>query len=586
MTRQMLAELYRRYDEFSNNDQIEALEQYRQQDIVKYLAQNPELVREYERFHVPEVTMLICASDDLLTHEWASRYLIIRDLFIRQVYELEPAMIAEILKRGREAVRTLADDKIYKKIKELKNIAERKSIKYANRIKKIELEIQEYRKGEEMDEGVIEKKAEDSADQPAEIDRLLKMQENEKKCKATADEELNNITILCEAVSKIQPGINIELGNRRQEALGWIDKYSVPKEEIIYRSLLNDGEVTSEIRNFFKNSALCNRFARLLQRMDHIDYATEMIALLFQEGAIDLVCCDDEERKTNAFYNLLLNNPKHFVEFLIHHYPQTYSQMCENEDYMILFQMAVESDLKNAISPTGQIEYTELWNCIEDSAVWKWILSEIEDRFSDQVEKVIASLGKETKGRAANAFISAIEEKEISLGRVIKELLLLQDCHNRELVFLISNRLEQNVRKLQREINAANRKLDELSGRVFSELYDPVQTLEELTINVRTSIQDIPNCIVAAQLTDIIIRLREGLSSLNVYPLESIDTWKNQVIVNYDSEIHRYEAGESPSNKKVRVNTIGFQYEERGTVEKHFAKVIVADSEEGGNNGV
>ena len=138
--------------------------------------------------------------------------------------------------------------------------------------------------------------------------------------------------------------------------------------------------------------------------------------------------------------------------------------------------------------------------------------------------------------------------------------------------------LEQNQRKIQRKLNTTERIVRSQSQEIFSNLYSPMQDLEDLTASIKDTQKEIDCNLVAGKLFTVVEELRSGLTALGVDTVEDFDSWRKRSLVSYDSQKHKaFLMNDNDDISEVKIRTLGFIYRDDDDVENRVLAEVCID---------
>lgn len=237
---------------------------------------------------------------------------------------------------------------------------------------------------------------------------------------------------------------------------------------------------------------------------------------------------------------------------MINNFNGTYEQLCDDKTFRILFDYAVIHDLSD-----DKYSFRELWNHIYETDVWNYIMNTVGD------ENNLVRYAGGLKGRALRSFKKCLDASDIMISDFVLAM-KKQKIINQELLILIIQKYDQDLRRKNKELRRANRLIvrqeEDSAARAFSAMYGPMDRIETLVFDLKRHNGIIKQETIIEQLSECIGKFREGLEALDVSSMESFETWKSQKSIDYNNKIHRYETGNTNRDNKVIVKTLGYRY--------------------------
>ena len=561
-------------------------EEYRKLPAFKNMELEPEIIKKIEKYHLPEITKLICASSDLIEFPWAEGYKKISS-YCNDINSLRAdVLIASYLDANKFADEILKYKykpilvKLQEYADELKNIKK----KYQNDKTKLKRRIIEVGKREKQKDTTesIDKKTESVRSK----DSSKYILNSEKSIFAKEEEQIANIDAELEKLKKyfsqfkkhfekieyfLEESKNqIAEDQARDDAYNIISEVKLSIEEQFIKIYVNSGKLNFEMKQNLKKKMFCNRLLQCFEKNSYKNLAFPILLHLYEENAIDL------ESKEFMYFI------EHHKELLCNYLKELYkedSEVFKNVEKSMLFEVAIRLETRNL----DKCFFSSLWNLISIEDDWTWIIKKILEQ---NLENIDLALGRFLRGITGKAAITVVDclynneelKNKISVLDIYSNLMASSNPQNRDIVIAMMRLMDQLNRKIQRKLNIAERRINSQGQDLFSSIYIPVEHLEEIAVNLRESKGSINCSLVGKQLTEMIAELREGLSVMNLCSVAEIDDWKYQNKIIYNSNKHRLAVSDKLADDKVKLRTMGFSYQDdEGKWKKLAAQVYTED---------
>lgn len=554
----------------------------------KKLEQETDVIKHIEPFGLPEIKRLICCSELLAAQEWAVKYADARELYTGRVdfdvfsllmkyqdaNEFEKKILAcvdgSILGRIKDFFDNMTREKEQAK-------KERSSLKgkITKAKKRLAEETSQKDTAEESNPAVNENGGVVVGNGAvSEITDLEGKSEDEIRV-----EELDKFVSEREAFLKsftkhasktevyLNQANNIDkMDAQRQKAYKAIDEIKTPVEEEFLCNYIHYGKLSSEDEMSLRDYGFLQRLIALFDKAVYRDLAFPVLASLYSNNAIDLEC-DLIAKYIDAHSRLL-------AEYLEEQYSKepAYLEDVENRVF-------IEYSIRGAVA--GNNEYVALWNEIRSAADWRIILEVSEEIIDDSILNVAVKLMRHVNGSSMDSFMELLQSEQaerfkITPAEFIIELVGQEATEQKDLIRGYIRNADQNVRKLQRKIAVKEREINRHSQELFSALYQPLEQLEELAVNLRLSDGEIKCSLVAGHVINALADLRERLSALGLDTADEIAAWKRQSFVEYDPEKHRMPSTIGSAGEQVKLQTLGFAYtDDEGNNKIRAAEVYI-----------
>ncbi len=143
---------------------------------------------------------------------------------------------------------------------------------------------------------------------------------------------------------------------------------------------------------------------------------------------------------------------------------------------------------------------------------------------------------------------------------VITELLVNSPSDNKELIYHYLLLQEEQKQKLAQRVKSLKQKVDNQGQELFADIYQPVERLEELAVNMKLSSRGMSNELIASKLMEELVLLRNNLLDLGVEPLVEPSDWQQQNLLDYDVQKHQFAVPQETKPARVWARTMGFSY--------------------------
>lgn len=530
-------------------------------DAYKKLEKEKELIHKLEHFHLPEITRLICASCELLECEWATKYVQLSNLYMN-LPTLNPGEVLvnySDANKFEEEVLSFCYIPINELLKKYCEDIENNQKELKKKSKSLKTKLTNMKKKNEVD-GL------DNSENLVNLQQEIEKIDGElKKCNAYMKQYKKHFEKINEYI-EISSNVQLENENR-EKAYENLTQTSCFVEEDLLNRLTKCTETSDDYSQNTREKIVCSKILQHLQCEEHKNVAFEIFERLNEYGKIAL---DDEE-----LCDYIMQHPKELCDYLVEDYKKNNAFIGEREN-LFLYECAIN----NMISTENC--FSNLWNNFIREDEWNWLLNQLEKQGECEYVELLGKALYSVKGKAARVAIRVIcdneKSKNIALD-VISKLMSKRECCEKESVLELLRIYELNEKKMRRKLSIAERKLKSQDQELFSSIYSPMEQLEQLTVDLRTSKGEIKCNLVAQQLMDIVVSLREGLEEMNLRPLVDVGDWKYQNKIEYNPQMHRMIMQEKELQQLIRLRTLGFEYQnEEGELKQYAAQVSVVDS--------
>lgn len=529
-----------------------SVDEYIMKPVFSEIESHPEIIERLEKFHLPEITKLICCSATLLSFEWAKKYRSLSEYCAGS----SPIKLENILSS-------------YENMEEGINQFEEDFLKtgYTPLIKELYDQSKVYYEEINCIKAKIKEK---TIEQSANIEKS----ENLKQLNDLA-EQLNEKEMFIERfkiyfliLNKYYKLLSSDDENRRRKdaykLLEVISKLS--DEEKFVSTYVKSGILTDEYREKLFNVNFCRNYLKILEQKNNQLFAIPFLVHLHNQGEIDI--------ESDIYTNFLNNHVELVVPYLIEEYGKVTNFIEDNTNKALL-----EILLYAIITDEKKFDYAELFNHIQDIETWNFIFSSA--LYSENKCKSIAYLLNGLHGKPVQYMLNLIEDTLSSDIKIsihdICEIVLQLNIKNNDTVLRLVGLLEQNQRKIQRKLNTSERIVKSQSQEIFSNLYSPMHDLEDLTASIKDTKKEIDSNLIAGKLFTVVEEFRSGLTSLGVDMVEDFDLWRKRLKISYDPQKHKAFLMDDCDNiSEVKIRTLGFIYRDEDNIEtKELAEICI-----------
>lgn len=554
----------------------------------KRLEQEPDLISRIEPFGLPEVMKLICCSDLLATQDWADKYAEARKLYTtgtdfdvlellseyQDAAEFEAKILAcvdvSILARINTYFTKITKE--YEKAKKERTSLKAKITKAQKKTPKktsSEVASQEITTDGRDDRGLdagahstlkMATPGVESGDE-VHLEELNKAIEKRDKFLKVYEK---HATMTEEYLARLN---NIEaMDSKRQEAYKAIDEVKPSAEETFLCHYIQTGELSTEEKEALKSYGFLHRVIVLFDKTSYMDVAFPVLAKLYSDSAIDL--------ESDVIAEFISAHGRWLAEYLENQYSKIPDYLEDTEN-----RLFVEYAIRETVS--GSDEYEQWWNRINRASDWKNILETASGIIDDSLLKVAVKMLHHVSGCSMEAFIELLESEQSETVRItpaefVIELVGQEAPEQKNLVRGYIRSTDQSIRKLQRRVATQEREIFRHSQELFSALYQPLEQLEQLAVNLKLSDGEIKCSLVAGHVINALSDLRERLSALGLDTADDVEAWRRQSFVEYDSEKHKMYPMTGTAGEQVKLQTLGFSYtDDEGNTKIRAAEVYI-----------
>lgn len=499
-------------------------EEYKKLPEFIILEENPDIVEQAEKYHLSTITKLICCSDCLINEPWALKYKHIQK-FCLNIKELN---LVDLLNQ-------------YKNAEEFEDMI--LSCEYMPIISELYNQYSEKRKMRKTLEEDISNLKNESNNRRAELDmindffekfayHLCKIEDCFHKCDGKDEER------------RVLAYKNVKAMNK--EAEQFIENY------------IRSGILSEDEKIMLKDDKFCKKIIKILNCSRYRDIAIAFFVNLYENGEIDI--------KSDVFKDFFECHIEDVLKYL-----HLQNNIEVKESNIVLIETVINQlpKIKNTTC------YSSFFNSVNDTETWRIIFDGIIK--TDNKNRTLALILNGLNGKAFQNIINILNETDfseikISIHDICEELFNIGN--NNEIILRLIGLMEQKQRKTQRKLNSAEREIRSKGQEIYSDLYNPIELLEDLTSSLKSSVGDIDCGLVAGKLINIVEEIRNGLSALDIDSVEDFDKWKEQAKIPLNLEIHQGLTDEFDEISDVKLRTLGFKYiDDEGNVQIRRAKI-------------
>lgn len=557
------------------------MDEYMATDAAAAIAARQDFIAKLEPFHLPEITKLICGSEELLAI-YGKQYSRVAPFYVNGGAAWISSILPEKDKDSdyfSEFVFPYASPDI------LKNFLAAYG-QYVNIRAKQEktLTDREERKAaleQKISERIAEKEKWEAAIQDASTDKnqLAEVKKKVSACKGTltkarkelddcqlgikeaarekddCDEILCRLTDAYNEAESLNQTIAGRLSKARQAAFDACDDRNIITR---YISAINDsGKIPAALSESLKQYTFSRQFLSTLDEQYGAD-AVSIIARLYESGTVDIY--DD------PFCHYLSSHPEAVSHFFVNTYVSSANEHnTEDSDFESWLGFVVDHAFPGE-EPCSQLcLYDEIWENVTSIERWKAIADALLERKENLFCSCVAKILLRTSGMARKQLLilvqKLIDDETIDgMSSLTGELLenhVPGDDAPAIIEYLI-DKLENESSKFRRANERMTFKMNRLSADVFSAVSDAVEALETLASNLDSGGEAIAPELVASRLKKNIVALRKGLEVTGVSTLEDSGDWISKREICFDAEKHTISVDAPP--QKVYLRTLGFVY--------------------------
>lgn len=575
--------------ELSINYNKKTLAEFQALPEYKELEENAVVVQRIEQYQLPEITLLICSSEKLRSLPWAQRYvdfsnycLNLDKIDVRS--ELDSALNLEeftnrFLAFKYEPVIKRFSQFFTETVNQNKALMDKKRTK--NAVLKEAEEIEKKRIAANIGQNVI----------AAENEKLLKLKTELQDLKSVIDSYSKFIKKYKtyseraeEYLSYCKEAVLKEIRNKMYTALSEIEsqKMNICQQDNLQMqefaveagkkfAAVEDQKIAIMEQQYYEaflqkfieegtlDALLCDRLRAddaaqwLLKELNQAEYYSKALKILVQLHGLGEIDLEQEE-----YTEFLVQNSDCLEEYLCQQYCE--SNALQESALEYLFELAVKLEYSGAGG-----RFRRLWNKFDTRKLWLRLLSNLKniepDDFSRYIYKYMIGLSGKTAQLVAELLLNDKQFSEVGKPMdIITELLVNNPSDNKEIIYYYLLLQEEQKLKLAQRVKKLKQQVDRQGQELFTDIYQPVERLEELAVNVKLSSGEISNKLLAGKLMEELVRLRKNLIDLGVEPLVEPDDWQQQNLLTYDVKQHQFAVPKEKKPAKVWARTMGFSY--------------------------
>lgn len=544
--------------------------EYKKLSAFSILEQEHDLLEKLESSHLPEITKLICGSKVLETLPWASKYHRVRSVYTspKKINVDKIIQECETVEVFENEVLQFLDADILLNFKKYYDDLQQEQDSDSKEVTKLEKELKVQEKNTPLAEEEVSEKEQVISNLKNKI-KATKQRKNRRDKRLQKNKEYIEKINIYESKNR-----EIDSDKIREEAYRSLKNIKVSSEEEALNNFIRSGVVSEEYRKQLRDQGFLNKTLQCLEADSFKWLSLTILLKLYDDGAIDIA--------EDPVSDFISRHPDRLCDYLVEKSP-VLIQNLNNSELELLVEKALQKEL-DCIDEKHNSFFSKFWNTIVERDVWRWILSKAYEFVEDKnINSAISRLLLNLEGKAAKCLIEVLFDDtedtiKFSSSEVISSLLNNSKSSNRDVVVEIIRLLEQHNRITQRKLNTSERKLRSYSQELFSSIYLPVEQLEELAINLKSTEGEIKANLVATHLIDIVLSLREGFEAFDVTPVENIEDWKNQNKIKFNSDTHRMTTDGDCTPDIVQLNSLGFRYQDDdGNWQQYNAHVSIED---------
>lgn len=536
----LFAELYAHQDD--------PIGDFQKLEAFKTLSGKPEIVEKIDQYALPEVIKMICCSPTLMKCGFALKY-----GFVQKFYCSEKLDALKIL----QAV----DDQ---------NELDPKILKYAdqrilNELNAYFIDLENHQKRLEADKKSLDTQLKKEIKDDLEQEELKKKKEEIKKEQQRIKKNLTSNKSCIESIRKYKRAFeNGEIDKRREAAYKVLNDLDQEQEnQGVFESIMAGNTLEKNQIDQFKNLNFLGSLCFFLLREENKRKAIGKLLKLYDDGIINI--------NESPVYDFLTAGSDLVLDYLLENF-QRKDFNPNDENLNVLIELTLRMEYEDDSAKNRSV-FCTFWNTITEEFVWSWVVKKIWKLYPDHFNSAAGKLTRGLVGKAARTYVNVLfngtaVECKVSPAEIFSEVISRSEYTGKESLLNALRLMERNNHNLQVKLNTSERALRSQSQEIFSSLYMPLESLEELAINLSITSGNINASLVGKQLREAMTDLRTALEALNVKTVADIDCWKDLKDVSYDPNHHRLCAGESSTVSRVMFKSMGFAYVDDEGVEK------------------
>lgn len=565
----ILAELYKNLDL--------PLDEYRALPESQILYTNIDVLSQFESYHLPEITKVICANESILGIAAFEQYRVIRNIYVSQDDTTYIQLLSQI--NPDEIIHNilpLADESILKKFYSFcdswlnkRNILSQEITDCESKIEFLEQKMENDREKLAQKESELLKS--DSNTDEKKHNSSIKGIITKTKNQIEKDQiEYNNINYdldakrdniksinailernikVFEAIKTILDDYVSAVGVRRDKAYKIIT--DSPAKKLI--DCVITGNATLEQRKKLKDELFC---ISMISEFSSYDAVTviDVVTKLYDMGDIDI--------NEGVFKSYLINHIEDVCQYMVFKYDSVAPK--QDESYEAWIEYIIDVLLEFGYIPQLSI----YMNSIKNDETWHYILDSISSNRPDLALELLCTLCLHVEGTSGKIILTFLKSMIASgdiFGNTVSEFiitLISKDCGTKckQIVREVIKHYESELKSAKRKINVAEHENADRPAEVFRSMYESVENLELLTTNFASSHNRISPDVLKNNLLKAVIQIRMSMVNLEVYPAASDNDWFLQTDIDYSIEKH--ECNNLVEGDKVKLRTMGFKYQD------------------------
>lgn len=501
------------------------MDEYVASDAAIAVAARKDIIAKLEPFHLPEITKLICGSEELLA-VYGEQYRHVAPFYINSSVERIYSVLPE---RNKDS--TYFSELVfpYASLDILKNflVAYSRYVNTGNQQKEI-LADRVKRKAaleQKIAEKVSEKEQWEAAiqDAPTDVDKnqLDELKKKVTSCKSTltkTKKELDNCQFsiveitrkndICDEIiirligayneaNGLTQTIGDRLSEARQSAFDVCDDRSIIQNHI--SSVIDYGEIPVALSESLKQYSFSQQFLSVLDERYKAE-AVSIIAQLYDSGVVDIY---DE-----PFSGYLSNRPEAVSRFFVNAYVSFGNeQNLEGSDFESWLGFIIENAFPGD-EPSNQLSlYDDVWEKVATIEGWQAVIDALLARKEKLFCNCLAKILLRTSGMARKQLMLLVQklidnETIDSMSSLTCELLEnhVPGDDAPAIIDYFLQKTEREVSKLRRANERMTYIANHLSMDVYSAVSDAVEALETLASNLDSRGEAIAPELVASRL--------------------------------------------------------------------------------------
>lgn len=560
-----------------------SLDEYGKSEAARTISNNSELLAKLELFRLPEITKLICSSEELL-EKYGEQYRTVAVYYNDGSIEAIFPTLQDITKDSDYFINSVfpfaspdilnsficAYNRYVSHEKHLKKSIKDKQEDHSRLTQKLSDKTAE----KERCEAELNELPDDVADKRNELKKhiasckgtLTKTQKELNECQHNIDEITRESNIYAEVISRLSNAFieaqkqvkntATHFAEARQAAFDACDEKKVIIDYV--QQFWTTGSIPPEMLDGLKQYNFSQQLITVLHET-FSDNAIAILAKLFENGAIDIY---DE-----PFHSFLSSHPEavstFFADTFISNY--TASADADDSDFTSWLDFIIDNAFPGS-EPTNQLCcYDLIWEKTTSADAWKVIVNAVIENKPEMFHNCIAKIILRSAGLARKQLLmlvqKLVEDETIdSLSTLITALIEnhVPGDDAPAIVDYFVQRAENEQFSLRRNNERMSFKISHFSSDVYGALSGALESLETLASNLDCGGESIAPDLIASKLKKSLISLREGLEVAGIGTIENASDWLTKKEIAFDVEKHSIAFSTPP--QKVYLRTLGFVY--------------------------